>query len=153
MAQIRRRYQLQGANFRARVNGFTSFIFRSISELSMELEKIEIREGGRILPVIELGLGSSTDVTFERVKAIEPDMILWWERAIDAKTGLGELTESLREDVDIEQLDRDGGVMATVRIYRCLPIKYVRGAWDAGTSEPVIESLTLAHEGMKEVTI
>lgn len=132
--------------FRIEEAGITLGHFRTCSELSAEIDKIEQREGGSLTPNKSLGLVNYTDITLERGAADDDDLWEWWKQCIDAATGLGEVEEKFKRNLDIVQLDRGDNEVRRWNVAGAFPLKFVAGEWDNEASENTMESITLTYD-------
>ena len=123
--------------------GMDTAYFRSVSGLSVEIEVIEFREGGdnavtRKLPgrvkypnlVLKQGFtGSASD-------------LLKWTLRIAAGT-------PEPKNGSIVVYDQKQQVVATYTITNAWPVKWEGPDFDAGSNEVAIETIEIAHEGLR----
>lgn len=138
--------------FLVEIDGITYAGFSKCSELSMEVEKIEHREGGGLIPHKSPGNVSVPDITLERGATADLELYSWFEQVIDAAAGLGGsglVGSNYKRDFDIVQLNRDDTVRQRWNVTGAFPIKFVAGDWDSGASEKTMEKVTLAVDWFK----
>lgn len=141
--------------FRVAIGGVDSAEFARCSELSYEVEKIDYREGGALIPLKVPGLVSFTDVTLERGSSDNQDLYAWAlqvaNAASDGGSGAGLADPTFKRHLTINQLRRDKRVTQGWTLYFAWPTKFVAGEWDNGASEVRIESLTLTFDYFERV--
>lgn len=132
--------------------------FQKCSELSEEFAKIEYWEGGSIIPWKVPGRMTIADITLERGACTSKEFYNWarytGNAAISAfpRRGAGEPSSALyTKDVDVNQLRRDGAVIAKWRCYNAWPQKFVAGDWDNTADEVVIEQLVLTFDFFERI--
>jgi len=133
-------------DFVVEIDGIRRAGFKTCSELSMEIGKVELREGGRSIPHKKPGLVSFTDVTLERGATNDLDLYEWARETADASSGRGEVAEKYKRNLDVVVLDRDGSERRRYTLNKAWPVKYVAGEWDAEGEEAVVESITLTFD-------
>jgi len=146
--------------FLVQIPGGWSAGFQKCSELSTEIAKIEYYEGGSMIPWKVPGRVSFADVTLERGTSSSLKFYEWMLQVANATVGtfptrgFGLQTPTYMKDVKIIQLDRDGLVAGSPRIWRVTNAwvqKYMAGDWDNTADEVVIESLTLTFDHFSKV--
>ena len=121
--------------------------FNKCSELSVEIDKVEYREGGSPIPDKSPGLVNYTDITLERGAVSEDsDLWDWFEAAYRASTNTGEETPAYKRNMDIVVRDRSNRVKKRWRINGAWITKFVAGDWDNSASENVMEMVTITYD-------
>jgi len=135
---------LRGFRFLVEIQGITSGGFTRVKGLSRELKYESYREGG----VIEYEHKLVTQVTnpvvvLERGLALE-DL---WKWALAAADG-----EIQRKTIWVRLQNEAGERMWSWQIEYALPVKWAASDLDAQASPVVMESLELAHHGLRKAT-
>jgi phage tail-like protein len=135
---------LRGFRFLVEIEGITSGGFTRVKGLSRELKTESYREGG----VNEYEHKLVTQVThpvvvLERGLALE-DLWKWAMAAAD-----GDIT---RKTIWVRLQNEAGERMWSWQIEYALPVKWTSSDLDAQTSTVVMESLELAHHGLRKAT-
>jgi phage tail-like protein len=123
--------------------------FQKCSELSMELETIEHREGGGLVAHKSPGTLSVPDLTLERGATDDLDIYNWFQLAVSAAAGLGGVGLSgagYKRDLDIVALNRDDTERRRWQVTGAWPKKFTAGDWDSGASEKLIEKVVLVYD-------
>lgn len=128
------------------IDGFASAGFQKCSELSMEVGKVEYREGGSLIPNKSPGLLNMTDVTLERGATTDLELYTWFKEVAYAASGLGLKDEEYKRDFDIVQQDRDGSEQRRWNVTKGWPTKFVAGDWDNDAEEVNITSVTVTFD-------
>ncbi|MEW6556030.1 MAG: phage tail protein [Elusimicrobiota bacterium] len=133
---------------------FESAGFTTVSGLNTETEVVEYREGDSAGHMHKLpGLTTFEDITLSRGKSTIDDFQIWRNEVYEVDRGGGLPDREFRRNLIIE-----------LRDYQNVPVKSweVRDAWatrlehgdlDATSSDVWIETLVLAHEGLKALNI
>lgn len=132
--------------FIVEIDGVAYAGFSKCSELSVEVEKIEHREGGGALAHKSPGNITVPDLTLERGATDDLDLYNWFEQVAKVAAGLGGaglIDDQYKRNFDVVQLNRDDSVRQRWACTGGWPSKFVAGEWDAGGSEKVIEKVTL----------
>lgn len=132
--------------FLIEIDGITYAGFAKCSELSVEVEKIEHREGGGLLAHKSPGTVTVPDITFERGATDDLELYGWFEEVANIAAGIGGtgLTDNrYKRNFDVVQLNRDDSIRQRWAVTGAWPMKFVAGEWDNGASEKVIEKTTL----------
>lgn len=132
--------------FRVEIDGITTAGFTTCSELSMEVGKIELREGGRPHSHKKPGHVSFTDVTLERGATDDSGFRDWMKQVVKFSTGRGEVGEDYKRELDIVQINRDGSERARYTLNKAWPVKYSAGEWDGNSEESLVESVTITYD-------
>ncbi len=138
-------YPVSKFRFVVECNGISSF-FSEVTGFDASVESTEYREGGRKTTTLKLaGLRKYGNITLKRaVSAANSDELWkWW--------CIAEEKEAQRQDLTINLLDNNGAVAATWSVENAFPVKYTAPDFDAKSSDAAIETIELAHEGMKRI--
>lgn len=139
---------LRGFRFLLEIDGITSGGFTRVKGLSREVKYESYREGGVneyehklvtqvIYPVVVLERGLALD-----------DLWTWAQKMAD-----GDIPpESLRKNVRIRLQDEAGEKIWAWQIEYALPVKWSVSDLDATSPQVVMESLELAHHGLRRAT-
>src|SRR6185369_13911998 len=132
---------LRGFRFLVEIEGITSGGFTKVKGLSRELKTESYREGG----VNDYEHKLLTQVTYpvvilERGLALE-DL---WKWALAAADG-----DATRRTIRVRLQNEDGSRAWAWQIEHALPVKWSSSDLDANASQVVIETLELAHHGLR----
>jgi phage tail-like protein len=128
------------------IEGLGSAAFKSCSELSYEIAKVEYSEGGSLIPDKSPGRLTFADVTLERGATSDYDLYRWAVEVADASANAGLRDNMYKRTVEIVQLDRDGAELRRWRLSNAWVQKFVAGAWDNEADENVIESIVITYD-------
>jgi phage tail-like protein len=120
--------------------------FRTCSELSVEVAKVEYSEGGVLIPNKSPGRLTFTDVTLERGATQDRDLYIWMKDVANAAANSGMIENNFKRMLDIVQQERDNSELRRWRLHGCWPQKFSAGDWDNEADENVIESVTLTYD-------
>lgn len=135
---------LRGFRYLVEIDGIVSGAFQRVKGLSREVRIESYREGG----VNEYEHKLLTQVTYpvvilERGLALE-DLWKWAQAAAD-----GDVTRrNIRVSLQDERGDRAWGW----QIEQALPVKWSSSDLDASTAQVVMETLELAHHGLRKAS-
>lgn len=144
------------AKFTVEDGGLTSASFAKCSTLEVEVDKIEYREGGSLIPYKIPGLIKFSDVTLERGSASNADLYAWMldvGNAAGGAGGTGLVPPGFKRNLSINQRRRDNTTAMRHDLFLAFPIKFVAGEWDNSASEVVIEMLTLTFDFFERVVV
>jgi phage tail-like protein len=135
---------LRGFRYLVEMDGLVSGAFLRVKGLSREVRHESYREGG----VNEYEHKLLTQVTypvvmFERGLALD-DLWKWALAAAD-----GDVT---RRTIRVRLQDEEGGRAWAWQIENALPVKWSSSDLDANSSQVVMETLELAHHGLRKAT-
>jgi phage tail-like protein len=141
---MQRQDPLRGFRYLVEIDGLVSGAFLRVKGLSREVRHESYREGG----VNEYEHKLLTQVTypvvlFERGLALE-DL---WKWALDAADG-----DAVRRTIRVRLQDEEGGSAWAWQIEHALPVKWSSSDLDANSSQVVMETLELAHHGLRKAT-
>jgi len=137
--------------FRVQWDGrYVAGIFK-VSGLERTTEVVNYREGGEPNLVRKTpGQTTYAPLVLQRSRTHDATFESWANQTWKFGAGLGSEVslKDFRKDIIIELLNEAGQVVMAFKVYRCWPSKYVTlGDLDSNSTEIVIESLTLEHEG------
>lgn len=129
--------------FQVSIDG-ASASFTEVSGLDMEAQVIEYRGGNSKVfsPVKMPGLKKFSDVTLKRGVATTSSPFFAWFRSAN-------LASVVRKDVTISLLDEAGGVTMVWTLSNAWPTKITGTDLKATGNEVAIETVVLAHEGLR----
>jgi phage tail-like protein len=135
---------LRGFRFVLEIEGITSGGFTRVKGISREVKYESYREGG----VVEYEHKLITQVSYpvvvlERGLALD-DLWKWAQATADG--------EVKRKTVWIRLRDEGNQASWSWQIEYALPVKWTASDLDANTSPVVMESLELAHHGLRKAT-
>lgn len=132
--------------FRVEEQGFAVGAFQTMSELAVEVSRVDYREGGSLIADKSPGLVDFVDVTLERGIVTSTDLYDWLLQVVDAAADVGLSDPAIRRTLDLVQLDRANNEIRRWRLHNCWPMRFSAGDWDNEADENVIESVTLAYD-------
>jgi phage tail-like protein len=141
---MERQDPLRGFRFLLEIEGIASGGFTRVKGISRELKYESYREGG----VVEYEHKLVTQVSFpvlvlERGLALE-DLWTWAQAAADG--------DVRRKTVWIRLQDETGEKAWAWQVEYALPVKWTATDLDAQNSQVVMESMELAHHGLRKAT-
>lgn len=141
---------LRGFRFTADFYGLGTSSFKTVSGgFSIDVNESEYREGGfaslttRKVP----GLVSYNDMTLEKGMYQSPLLYEWFCQFL-----CGETVDPV-QTATITVYDNQGAPTARWELYNAWPKSYSSGDLSADDSSILVESLTIAHEGIQRVSI
>lgn len=120
--------------------------FSEVSGLSVEHQVIEYRNGNsKEFSTIKMpGLQKYGNVTLKRgALAKDNSLFDWWDRS---KSGKNQIE---RRNVVISLLDEGHEPVITWQLQNAFPVKMDNANYNSTSNEVLIESIELAHEGIK----
>ena len=137
---------LRNFRFLIEIEGITSGGFLRVKGLSREVKYESYREGG----VNEYEHKLITQVSYP-VIVLERGLALdnLWKWALDVADGI---VESKRKTVLIRLQNEAGENVWAWQVERALPVKWSASDLDAQSSQVVMESLELAHHGLRKAS-
>jgi phage tail-like protein len=141
---MQRQDPLRGFRYLVEIDGLVSGAFLRVKGLSREVRHESYREGG----VNEYEHKLLTQVTypvvvFERGLALD-DL---WKWALAAADG-----DATRRTIRVRLQDEEGNGAWAWQIEHALPVKWSSSDLDANASHVVMETLELAHHGLRKAT-
>lgn len=125
--------------------------FQKVSGLKMNTDVIEYREGGDNITVTKTpGLVKFDPITLERGMSEDTDMWDWASKIFHMDETSH--TQKFRANVKIKLKDcRTGDVVKIWEIPNAWISRYETGEFDATSSNVMIETMELQHEGFKKI--
>ena len=140
--------------FRVKIDGVEVAHFNKCSELSAEIEKILIREGGGTVGELQLGLVNVNDITLERgAVSTDTDLYDWFKKAVNLVANKGIPDADVKESKDIIGLGRDDLPVIRWRCFGCLPLMFVAGEWDNDASEVNVTKIKIGVTSFERVSV
>ena len=137
-------------SFIVEIDGVAHAAFNKCSALSMEIQKVEYREGGRKHPYKSPGLVDFEDVTLERgAVADDSDLYDWAEECASIVEDAGVIEDTFRRQMDIVALDRDGTPLKRWRLRDAWVQKFTAGEWDNDANEKTIEAVVITFDSFE----
>lgn len=130
-------------NFRYKVSvGGAEAGFNEVSGFEVSIETTEYREGNSPTTPFKLpGLTKYTNITLKHGVTDSMDLYNWIKDCTEGKIE--------RKVVSITALGETGNALATWEITEAFPVKYTAPSFNALGKDVAIESMELAHEGLK----
>ncbi|MFD1992507.1 phage tail protein [Paenibacillus nicotianae] len=128
--------------FKMEVGSITQAGFTEVSGYDSTVEVVEYREGNEVTTPRKLpGLTKYGNITLKWGVTDSTDLYKWLEDCSN-----GTIT---RQDVTITAIDETGQDKAAWQIIQAWPTKYTAPNFNGSGKEVAIETIELAHEGMK----
>ena len=130
-------------NFLVEIDGITRAAFQEVSGgIEITIEPIDHREGGDITRVRKLpGMTQYANIVLKRGMTDDVELYQWILDAVEGRV--------VRKNGSIIILDRTGTEVARYNFFDAWPTKYTGPTFNAETSDVAIETLELAHEGIR----
>ncbi|ASS75499.1 phage tail protein [Tumebacillus algifaecis] len=129
--------------FKVEYDGIVSAGFSEVSGYDASVDVVEYREGTEVTTPRKLpGLTKYGNITLKRGMTDNMELFNWIFQYI-------EKGEIVRKSITITVMDETGAEAAAFQIINAWPMKYSGPDLNATASEVTIESLEIAHEGMK----
>ena len=136
-----RKDPLRNFRFKVSVGGAESG-FNEVSGFDISIDTIEYREGDDPTTPYKLsGLTKYSNITLKHGVTDSMELYNWIKDCVEGKVE--------KKVVTIIALGEDGSALATWEIVEAWPVKYTAPDFNATGSEVAIESMELAHEGLK----
>jgi len=138
--------------FEVEIGGFVRAGFSKVTGLKHTVEQVEYREGAenetpRKLP----GQSTYDDVVFERGMSTDSDFVDWMAEVFNLDNVEGvQGDDSFRKTIVVYLKNKAGDRAIKWTIYRAWPHIDDDADLDASANEVAVESLTVAHEGVKK---
>ncbi|MGH3004384.1 MAG: phage tail protein [Gaiellaceae bacterium] len=138
-----RRDPFPAFQFVVEIDGVTAAAFKEVSGLDGSVDVIEYREGADVSATSRKipGLVRYANVILSRGLTDSRDLYDWWNAIVSGKAD--------RRAAAIVLLDSERNPVRRWNLRAAWPARYAISALDAATSELVIETLELAHEGFE----
>jgi phage tail-like protein len=131
-------------NFHVELGGISRAAFHEATGLDSSVDVIEHREGGWNLSPRKLpGQTKHANIVLKWGLSTDRELIDWHQRIVD-----GEID---RRDGSVVLLNRRGEEVARWNFVRAWPAKYTAPAFNAEGNDVAIETLEIAHEGVRRV--
>ncbi len=130
-------------NFLVESGGVIAAGFSEITGMNGEVQAVEYREGRdpnsntRKVP----GLSKYGNVTFKKGVVIEQDFFRWFKSGVDG--------DVIRMDISILLLDEQRQEKVRYNLTSAWPVKFVGPDMKASANEIAVQTLELAHEGLR----
>lgn len=137
---------IAGFTFKIEIDGQVIAQFKEVSGMESSREVIEHREnnitGKEVIKKLP-GKKSWGDITLKR--GVTDNMVVWdWHKLVmDGKI------DEARKNGSIVLYDYAGGETARWNILNCWPNKVTINGLQAGSSDVLVEEMSLAHEGLE----
>jgi len=134
--------------FRVEVPGLGSAFFKKVSGIRQEIAVEELREGGAMLPYKSPGVATVPNVTLERGKTNDLDLLDWFKEVADLAAGVGAdpCDESYKRNVAVIQLNRKGEEIERQTLKNAFPVVHETGDRDSDSEDKLIEMVELAYD-------
>ncbi len=133
------------------IDGVASAAFKTCSELRINAETVQYREGGRLNAHKSPGLVEFPPITLERGKTKDFDLYNWFKDTFDSAAGVGQTTPDIYRTFDIIQQDRRGNEVERYTVYDAFCQQYGAGDWDNDASEVAMEQVVLEVDRWERV--
>lgn len=131
-------------NFLVEIDNITRAAFHEASGFDTTIDVIEHREGGQNTTTYKVpGLTKHGNITLKRGLTDDTQLDDWYQKVVD-----GEID---RRNGSIVVLNRKGDEVARWNFFRAWPTKYTLPSFTAEGNDIAIQTLELAHEGLKRV--
>ena len=131
-------------NFLVEIDGITRAAFHEVSGFDSTIDVIEHREGGdNISPRKLPGQTKYSNIVLKWGLAVDTDLVTWHQQAVDG--------DIQRKNGSIVLLDRRGQEVARWNFVNAWPSKWTGASLNAEGNDVSIETLELAHEGVRRV--
>ena len=127
--------------------------FKSISELSVEVAKSEIWQGGSMIPFKQPARLTFADITLERGATNDAELFNWLALTTAPTPSIGGIGEAFKRSVDIVMQDRSHRTVAAWRLVNAWPVGYKPGEWDNESDDFQMESVTLTYDFFRPVRL
>ena len=135
----------RGFKFKVQIDGITKAGFREVSGLDAGTDAVDYRDGDGTTMRKLAGLQKFSNITLKRGITTDQDLWKWRQDIID-----GNIQKS-RKDGQIFLLDELGQDAAEWTFSQGWPTKWTGPAFNATANEVAIDTLEIAHEGLKRV--
>ena len=131
-------------NFLVEIDGITRAAFHEASGFDSTVDVIEHREGGQNTTTYKVpGLTKHGNITLKWGLTEDKSLDNWHQQVVDG--------DRARKNGSIVVLNRKGEEIARWNFLRAWPTKYTLPAFNAEGNDIAIQTLELAHEGLKRV--
>jgi phage tail-like protein len=131
-------------NFLIEIDGITRAAFHEASGFDSTVDVIEHREGGQNTTTYKVpGLTKHGNITLKWGVTEDKSLDDWHQQVVDG--------DSVRRNGSIVVLNRRGQEVARWNFTRAWPTKYTLPSFNSEGNDIAIQTLELAHEGLKRV--
>jgi phage tail-like protein len=131
-------------NFLVEIDGIARAAFHEASGFDSTIDVIEHREGGQNTTTYKVpGLTKHGNITLKWGLTDDKSLDDWHQQAVDG--------DIVRKNGSIVVLNRKGEEVARWNFMRAWPTKYTLPNFNAEGNDIAIQTLELAHEGLKRV--
>jgi phage tail-like protein len=131
--------------FKVQIDGITKAGFREVSGLDAATDAVDYREGDEIVIRKLAGLQKYSNITLKRGITDDQDIWKWRTMVMDGKI------KDARKNGQIIVLDDEGKEAAEWTFTNGWPTKWTGPTFNATANEVAIDTLEIAHEGLKRV--
>jgi len=135
----------RGFKFRVQIDGINKAGFREVSGLDAATDAVDYREGDGTTIRKLAGLQKFSAITLKRGITDDKDIWKWRAMVMD-----GKINEA-RKNGQIILLDDEGNEAAEWTFTDGWPTKWTGPTFNATANEVAIDTLEIAHEGLKRV--
>ena len=142
-------YPYKKFRFKVEIDEMEAFSCAEVSGTDASIDVIEYREGDfNILTPIKLpGLVKYSNITFKWGMIDSVEMHDWLTTISDGTS------ETPRRTVTITLLNETGSPASSWQLTNAWPCKYTGPDFNASASDVAFESIELAHEGMRRISV
>jgi phage tail-like protein len=128
--------------FYVKIGGETQAVFTEVSGLQVELEVMDYREGGNNGFIHRLpGFAKVGNLSLKRGIVRKNDFYTWFKQIADG--------QFVSKNVSVIMYDVQGSPVMTWNFTNAYPVKWIGPHFQASESAVAVETLELAHEGIK----
>ncbi|MEQ8279528.1 MAG: phage tail protein [Deltaproteobacteria bacterium] len=137
-------------NFRVEFDNGIIAAFSEVSGIDSEQGVVEYRTGDEDTVMRKIpGIRKHPNVVLKRGVIGASDLFRWRDEVVG---GIGNADDSEgKTSVKIHLLDEKRGVVATWKLKKAWPVKWMGPAMAANKNETALETLELAHEGIEMI--
>lgn len=135
----------RGFKFRVQIDGITKAGFREVSGLDAATDAVDYRDGDGTTIRKLAGLQKFSNITLKRGITDDQDIWKWRTMVMDGKIN------DARKNGQIILLDDEGKEAAEWTFTDGWPTKWTGPTFNATANEVAIDTLEIAHEGLKRV--
>lgn len=137
---------MRGYRFKVQIDGITKAGFREVSGLDAGTDSVDYRDGDDPTNIRKLaGLQKFSNITLKRGITSDQDIWKWRLAIMDGKI------KDNRKNGQIILLDDEGKEAAEWTFTDGWPTKWTGPSFNATANEVAIDTLEIAHEGLKRV--
>lgn len=136
---------LRGFKFKVQIDGINRAGFREVSGLDAGTDAVDYREGDEIAIRKLAGLQKFSNITLKRGITEDQDLWKWRLNVMEGNI------KDARKNGQILLLDDKGETAAEWQFFNGWPTKWTGPAFNATANEVAIDTLEIAHEGLKRV--